>query len=255
MSIRGPRFTGKVAIVTGAGRGVGRQIALDLAAEGARVVLNDIRRASIEAVAEEISGTGGEALPIVADISKSDEVDEMVRQAVEHFGTVDLLVNNAGILQMKQPLETVTNEDWDRMMGVNLNGAFYCMRAVLPIMKEKNYGRIVNVSSSAGRSTSANGGAHYTVSKAAILGLSRHAARENACYNIRINAVAPSSLNTDMALEAVGAEHLEKSKSQIPVGRLGAPGDVSPTVLFLLSDEVGFITGATLDINGGLLMI
>ena len=255
MSIQEPRFTDKVAIVTGAGRGVGRQIALNLVAEGARVVLNDIRGASIEAVAGEISGAGGEALPIVADISKSDEVDEMVRQTVEHFGTVDLLVNNAGILQMKQPLETVTNEDWDRMMGVNLNGAFYCMRAVLPIMKEKNYGRIVNVSSSAGRSTSANGGAHYTVSKAAILGLSRHAARENARYNIRINAVAPSSLNTDMGLEAVGAEHLEKSKSQIPVGRLGAPGDVSPTVLFLLSDEVGFITGATLDINGGLLMI
>lgn len=255
MLIRGSRFTGKVAIVTGAGRGVGRQIALDLSAEGARVVLNDIRRESIEAVAEEISEAGGEALPIPADISNSDAVDEMVKLAAEHFGTVDFLVNNAGILQMKQPLETVSNEDWDRMMGVNLNGAFYCMRAVLPIMKEKNYGRIVNVSSSAGRSTSANGGIHYTVSKAAILGLSRHAARENARYDIRINAVAPSSLNTDMALEAVGAEHLQKSKSQIPVGRLGSPGDVSPAVLFLLSDEVGFITGATLDINGGLLMM
>lgn len=255
MSIQGARFKGKVAVITGAARGVGRQVALELAAEGARVVLNDIRQDSLESVAKEIRDAGGEALPAVADISKSEQVDAMIAKTLEHFGTVDLLVNNAGILQMKQPLETIADEEWDQMLGVNLNGAFYCLRAVLPIMKEKNYGRIVNVSSSAGRSTSANGGAHYTTTKAAILGLSRHAARETARYNIRINAVSPSSLDTDMAVEAVGMEHLEKSKSQIPVGRLGNPHDIAPAILFLLSDEVGFITGATLDINGGLLMM
>lgn len=255
MSTREPRFTGKTAIVTGAARGVGHRIALNLAAEGASVVLNDVRAEAIHTTAGDICAAGGNAIPIAADVSRSDEVDGMVRQAVEHFGTIDLLVNNAGILQMKQPLESISNEDWDRMMSINLTGAFYCMRAVLPVMKAQNYGRIVNVSSSAGRSTSANGGAHYTTSKAAILGLSRHAARENAGYDIRINAVAPSSLNTDMALDAVGVEHLESSKCQIPVGRLGSPEDVSPAVLFLLSDEVGFITGATLDINGGLLMM
>jgi len=219
------------------------------------VALVDIRAENLEAVAAEVAGRSGEAMPVACDISRSDQVNAMVTRVVERFGTVDLLVNNAGILQMKQPLETITDSEWQRMMDVNLNGAFYCLRAVLPIMKAKNYGRIVNVSSSAGRSTSANGGAHYTVSKAAILGLSRHAARECARYNIRINAVAPASLNTDMAVEAVGLEHLEASRSQIPVGRLGTPEDISPAILFLLSDAVGFLTGATLDINGGLLMI
>ena len=253
--MQGARFIGKVGIVTGAARGLGRQVALDLAAEGARVVLVDIRTEGLEAVASQIVAQGGEVLPDTCDISRSDQVNAMVKRAVEQFGTVDLLVNNAGILQMKQPLETITDEEWERMMAINLNGAFYCLRAVLPIMKEKNYGRIVNVSSSAGRSTSANGGAHYTASKAAILGLSRHAARECARYNIRINAVAPASLNTDMAVEAVGWEHLEGSRAQIPVGRLGTPEDISPAILFLLSDAVGFLTGATLDINGGLLMI
>jgi len=253
--VQGARFIGKVGIVTGAARGLGRQVALDLAAEGARVVLVDIRTEGLEAVASQIVAQGGEVLPDTCDISRSDQVNAMVKRAVEQFGTVDLLVNNAGILQMKQPLETITDEEWERMMAINLNGAFYCLRAVLPIMKEKNYGRIVNVSSSAGRSTSANGGAHYTASKAAILGLSRHAARECARYNIRINAVAPASLNTDMAVEAVGWEHLEGSRAQIPVGRLGTPEDISPAILFLLSDAVGFLTGATLDINGGLLMI
>jgi NAD(P)-dependent dehydrogenase (short-subunit alcohol dehydrogenase family) len=251
----GPRFTDRVAVVTGAGRGVGRAIALGLAAEGASVVVNDVRAAQVQAVADEIAASGGRSMSAVADISRSAEVDAMIRQAVDMFGTVDLLVNNAGILQLKVPLETITDEDWARSFGVNLNGAFYCMRAVLPIMKAKHWGRIVNVSSSAGRSTSANGGAHYTASKAALLGLTRHAARENAAYGINVNAVAPASLDTDMAREAAGIEHLERSRASIPVGRLGTPNDVAPAVLFLLSDAASFITGATLDINGGLLMI
>jgi len=255
MSAVEARFAGRVAIVTGAARGVGRQVALDLAAEGACVVLCDIRADGIESVADEIVRLGGDALPLVTDVSRSDEVNRMVAEARAHFGDVDALVNNAGILQLKQPLETITDTEWERMMGVNLNGAFYCLRAVLPIMKERNYGRIVNVSSSAGRSASANGGAHYTAAKAAILGLTRHAARETARYNIRVNAVAPASLDTDMAREAVSAEHLEASQAQIPVGRLGRATDVSPAILFLLSDAVGFTTGATLDINGGLLMM
>jgi NAD(P)-dependent dehydrogenase (short-subunit alcohol dehydrogenase family) len=249
------RFARKVAIVTGAGRGVGQAVAEDLAAEGASLVLVDVRGPQVQTVAEGIAAGGGSVLTITADISRSAEVNEMVRRAVDHFGTVDFLVNNAGILQMKQPLETISDEEWARMFAVNLNGAFYCTRAVLPILKAKRSGRIVNVSSSAGRSTSANGGAHYTASKAAILGLTRHTAREVASFGITVNVVAPASLNTDMALEAVGAEHLARSQALIPVGRLGMPEDVAAAILFLLSDAASFITGATLDINGGLLMI
>ena len=249
------RFARKVAIVTGAGRGVGQAVAEDLAAEGASVVLVDVRGPQAQAVAEGIAAAGGSVLTITADISRSAEVNELVRRAVDHFGTVDFLVNNAGILQMKQPLETITDEEWARMFAVNLNGAFYCTRAVLPILKAKRSGRIVNVSSSAGRSTSANGGAHYTASKAAILGLTRHTAREVASFGITANVVAPASLKTDMALEAAGAEHLARSQALIPVGRLGMPQDVAAAILFLLSDAASFITGATLDINGGLLMI
>lgn len=251
----GPRFSGKVAIVTGAGRGVGRAISQRLAAEGAAVVVNDVRAASIQPVCDGIVDSGGRALAMAADVSRSHEVDEMVRRTAETFGFVDILVNNAGILQLKVPLETITDEEWAQTFGVNLNGAFYCTRAVLPIMKARRTGRIVNVSSSAGRSVSANGGAHYTASKAAILGLTRHTARECAGYGITVNAVAPASLDTEMAREAAGPEHLERSRSLIPVGRLGTAQDVAEAVLFLLSDAATFITGATLDINGGLLMI
>jgi 3-oxoacyl-[acyl-carrier protein] reductase len=191
----------------------------------------------------------------VADVSREEQVNAMVKAAVEHFGTVDILVNNAGILGNTQPLELIPGDEWDRMMAVNVKGVFLCTKAVLPIMQAKRYGKIVNVSSSAGRSTSTFGGAHYTTSKAAILGLTRHTAREAAPYNINVNATAPGSMDTEMVRERASVEHLESERQKIPLRRLGTAQDQASLVAFLCSDEASYIAGATVDINGADLLL
>jgi 3-oxoacyl-[acyl-carrier protein] reductase len=174
---------------------------------------------------------------------------------VGRFGTVDSLVNNAGILRSTTPVESIPLAEWELMMTVNVNGVFLCTKAVLPIMKAKRSGKIVNVSSSAGRSTSTFGGAHYTTSKAAVLGLSRHTAREAAPYNINVNAVAPGSMDTEMVRELATPEHMERERQNIPMRRLGTAQDEANLVAFLCSEESSYITGATIDINGGDLII
>jgi 3-oxoacyl-[acyl-carrier protein] reductase len=249
------RFSDKVAIVTGAGRGMGKATAVTLARDGAAVVVNDVRPELAEAVVKEITSAGGKALAFVADVSKEAEVQAMVDAAVEQFGTVDILVNNAGILRSTTPVETIPLQEWELMMTININGVFLCTKAVLPIMKAKRSGKIVNVSSSAGRSTSTFGGAHYTTSKAAILGLSRHTAREAAPYNININAVAPGRMDTEMVRELATPEHMERERQNIPLRRLGTAQDEANLVAFLCSEESSYITGATIDINGGDLII
>jgi 3-oxoacyl-[acyl-carrier protein] reductase len=249
------RFSGQVAIVTGAGRGMGKATALTLARDGAAIVVNDVRRELAEAVAEEIKAAGGRALVFVADVSNEAEVQAMVDAAVEHFGSVDILVNNAGILRSTTPLEDIPLQEWELMMTINVTGVFLCTRAVLPIMKAKRSGKIVNVSSSAGRSTSTFGGAHYTTSKAAVLGLSRHTAREAAPYNINVNAVAPGSMDTEMVRELATPEHMQSESQKIPLRRLGTAQDEANLVAFLCSEESSYITGATIDINGGDLII
>jgi 3-oxoacyl-[acyl-carrier protein] reductase len=249
------RFSGQVAIVTGAGRGMGKATALTLARDGAAIVVNDVRRELAEAVAEEIKAAGGRALVFVADVSNEAEVQAMVDAAVEHFGSVDILVNNAGILRSTTPLEDIPLQEWELMMTINVTGVFLCTKAVLPIMKAKRSGKIVNVSSSAGRSTSTFGGAHYTTSKAAVLGLSRHTAREAAPYNINVNAVAPGSMDTEMVRELATPEHMQSESQKIPLRRLGTAQDEANLVAFLCSEESSYITGATIDINGGDLII
>jgi 3-oxoacyl-[acyl-carrier protein] reductase len=208
-----------------------------------------------EAVAEEIKAAGGRALVFVADVSNEAEVQAMVDAAVEHFGSVDILVNNAGILRSTTPLEDIPLQEWELMMTINVTGVFLCTKAVLPIMKAKRSGKIVNVSSSAGRSTSTFGGAHYTTSKAAVLGLSRHTAREAAPYNINVNAVAPGSMDTEMVRELATPEHMQSESQKIPLRRLGTAQDEANLVAFLCSEESSYITGATIDINGGDLII
>ena len=249
------RLTGKVAIITGAGRGMGKAVALTLAREGATVVVNDLRPELAMSVAEEIRAEGGKAIAHVADVSDEIQVREMVDVAVERFGTVDILVNNAGILRATRPLETIPLVEWELMMAVNVTGVFLCTKAVLPIMKAKRSGRVVNISSSAGRSTSTFGGVHYTTSKAAVLGLTRHTAREAAPYNINVNAIAPGSMDTEMVREMSTPEQMEQERQNIPLGRLGTAQDEANLVAFLCSEESSYITGATIDINGGDLMI
>lgn len=252
---RGSRFDGKVAIVTGAGRGMGRAVALLLAREGAKVAVNDINGLSAKAVAEEVRLFGAEAIDVPGDVSSAEDVSRAVEETISRFGRIDILVNNAGISSTTRPLETIGDDEWSKVMDVNLKGVFLFMRAVLPHMKTQKSGKIVNVSSSAGRSVSTFCGAHYTASKAGVLGLSRHAALEAAPFNVNVNAVAPGTIDTPMLREDASEERIAEEARNIPLGRVGTEEDEANLVAFLVSEEASFITGATIDINGGDLII
>jgi 3-oxoacyl-[acyl-carrier protein] reductase len=234
---------------------MGRATALTLARDCATVIVNDISRQLAEAVVKEIECAGGHARAYVADISDEAQVQAMIHATIETFDVVDILVNNAGILRVTSPLEDIPLSEWELVMAVNVRGVFLCTKAVLPIMKANRSGKIVNISSSAGRSTSTFGGAHYTTSKAAILALTRHTARESAPYNINVNAVAPGSMDTEMVRELAAPERIERERQNIPLRRLGTAQDEANLVAFLCSEESSYITGATIDINGGDLMI
>ncbi|MCP4679958.1 MAG: SDR family oxidoreductase [Deltaproteobacteria bacterium] len=247
------RSYGKVAIVTGAGRGMGKAIASHLAGVGVKVAVCDINAENASIAADEISSSKGEAIGIAVDVSVFSDVERMVAEVADKLGGVDILVNNAGILYPTK-FEEITPKEWQRTIDVNLTGAFYCCKAVYPIMKENGFGRIVNISSSAGRSTSDLGGAHYTVSKAGMLGLTRHLAKEGG-PEINVNAICPGIIMTEMARTFGTEETLEEIRTHLPLKRLGAPKDVADLVLFLVSDASSYITGETIEIDGGELMI
>lgn len=249
------RFQNKIVIVTGAARGMGKACAVAFAAEGARVALVDINQAELKATAAELESAESEVLSFPCDITHADNVQATIETVVEVWGQADILVNSAGILRTTTPLEEVTEAEWDAVLNVNLKGMFLFCRAVLPAMRQKRYGKIINIASSAGRSTSELGGAHYTVSKTGVLGLTRHIAREYGRYGINAVSVCPGLVDTAMIREQASSEKLEEWRKQIPLGRFAAPHEASGLILFLASDAAAYITGATIDFNGGSLLI
>jgi 3-oxoacyl-[acyl-carrier protein] reductase len=246
------RFQEQVAVITGAARGIGRAIALAFVGEGAKVALVDIDGEAMERVREEIGTRGGQALPIPCDISRSSDVGEMVNRVLRRFGRIDVLVNNAGIIR-RGTIETVTEEDWDRVIAINLKGTFNCCKAVVAPMKKQGGGKIVNVSSISGKMGDITSAPGYGPSKAGGDALMKTLARQLAPYGIRANAVAPHAIETEMSAQW-SEERRREIIAAIPLGRLGRPEDVAQAVLFLASDAASFITGEILDVNGGALM-
>jgi NAD(P)-dependent dehydrogenase (short-subunit alcohol dehydrogenase family) len=247
-------LSGRAALVTGAARGLGRAAALRMLAGGAAVALNVRRAAQAAALREELSPFGDRALVVLGDVADSAAVAAMVAEVVARFGRLDILVNNAAAAYSTR-FEQISEEEWRRAVDVNLTAAFLLIRAALPAMKTNGYGRVVNLSSTAGKSVSTLGGAHYTASKAGLLGLTRAAAKELGPFGITVNAVCPGLIDTELTREHATAESLAAYARSFPVQRLGTPEEVADLIAFLASDAAGYITGASIDINGGDLMI
>ena len=243
------KLKNQVAIVTGSARGIGKAVAFTFIREGAKVALVDVDKERLEAVKNEIQEKGGVALVISADITKSPEVKGMVAQVHRTLGRIDILVNNAGIIR-RGTIETMTEEDWDRVIEVNLKGTFNCCQAVVEIMKRQGRGKIVNVSSIAGKAGDITSAPGYGPSKAAVDALTKTLARQLARYAIHVNAVSPHAIATEMSAQWP-EERRKEIIASIPLGRLGKPEDVAEAVLFLASDSASFITGEILDVNGG----
>ena len=246
------KFAGKVALVTGAARGIGEAIALTLAREGADVVVTDVDLEDAQRVAQEIKGLGRKAKAIQADVSQREAVQRLVSEAVSLFGKIDILVNNAGIIRRGTFLEH-DPQDWEKVLSVNLGGTFNCAKEVVPLMIKQGGGKIINISSVVGRMGDIASAPSYGTSKGAINTFTKSLARELAPYGINVNAVAPHAIETDMSREW-SEEKRRQIVEAIPLKRLGKPEEVAEVVAFLASDGAGFITGQILDVNGGYLM-
>ncbi len=241
----------RVAIVTGASRGIGKSISLALAACGAKIVAVDIDLAATEAMVAELKANGIEAIAVQGNVTLSADAEKMVQAAVEAFGRVDILVNNAGITRDALLLR-MKDEDWDAVLNVNLKGAFLCSRAAAKVMSKQRYGRIINIASVVGQMGNA-GQANYCASKAGLMGLTRSNARELARRNVTVNAVAPGFIATDMT-DALPEKTREELAAQIPLERLGSADDIAHAVVFLAQEKSGYITGQVLAVNGGMYM-
>jgi 3-oxoacyl-[acyl-carrier protein] reductase len=243
------RLNGRVAIVTGAGQGIGQGVALCLARAGARIVVNDTAQDRIAQTVTAIEALGTQALGVQANVTQASEVERLVQETLSRFGKIDILVNNAGVVVVKSITEQ-TEADWDTVLNVNLKGVFLCCHRVVREMIKQQQGAIVNIASIAAF--------HYTVphipyaaSKAGVVALTRDLAYEVARHHIRVNAIAPGPIETPMMSSALTPQQKEGYAKQVPLGRLGQPHDIGNAAVFLVSDEASFITGTTLPVSGG----
>lgn len=244
-------LSGRVAIVTGGTRGIGRAIVGGLAADGAAVVLTGRDPVRVAETARELEAAGAQALGIVAEMGRGEDVQRVVAETQERFGRIDVLVNNAGITR-DGLLIRMKDSDWDEVLGVNLRAAFQAMRAAARIMARQRSGRVINITSTAGAMGTA-GQANYSAAKAGLIGLTKSAARELAHWGILVNAVAPGLIETDMTA-GLGSEIRETYLAQVPLRRMGSAGEVAAVVRFLASDGAAYITGQVIHVNGGLYM-
>jgi 3-oxoacyl-[acyl-carrier protein] reductase len=242
------RFSNKVVIVTGAAHGIGRAIARRFAEEGAHAVVNDVNPAGVEAVVQEITADGGSALAGVADVSKKSEVDALFNAVLARFGTVDVLVNNAGLIDVERHFLEGDEVWWDRVLAVNLKGVFLCSLRAAHVMARKRRGVIINMSSG-GATHSHRGMAAYDASKGGIEALTRAMALDLAPYGIRVNALIPGSIDT----QGLAPEIKRERGQTIPLGRVGEPEELAGPAAFLASDDASYITGHTFAVDGGLL--
>lgn len=248
----GPRFVGKVAVITGAGQGIGRQIASDLADEGATVIICDINSAYIDEAIADITARGGKAFPGPCDVSDRAQIDKLVAGVVAAHSHLDILVNNAGIL-VPATIEETTDQIIDKTIDINLKAVLWTIRAVTPVMKKARYGRIVNISSITGKNGDNTSTFAYGATKGAVMSLTRSVARQLGPFGVTCNAVAPHAIMTKMMTYWDEAKK-KNASDKIPVRRLGTPSDVARAVLYLAADEASFVNGEVLNINGGYYM-
>jgi 3-oxoacyl-[acyl-carrier protein] reductase len=246
------RLKGQVAIVTGAAQGIGQAISAALSQEGARLVVSDIQEDAAIAAAKQLTATGQEAIAIAVNVADEASVKAMVEKVLSSWGKIDILVNNAGITR-DALLIRMKESDWDAVLDINLKGVFHCTKAVLSSMSKQRSGKIVNIASIVGVMGNA-GQANYVASKAAVIGLTKTTAREYASRGLTVNAVAPGFIETAMTA-ALSQDIRQRLMDQIPLGRLGTSQDVANAVLFLVSDQAGYMTGQVLHVNGGMLMV
>jgi len=245
----------RTALITGSAAGIGYACARLFSSQGARVILVDINEEGLKKVSDEIIATGGDAFPIKADLTDEEDVIGLYKAVLDKLGKLDILINNAGG-GLPTDIFDITSEEWDGVIRLNLTSVFFMSQKAAQIFKAQGHGVIVNLSSIAGRSTSVTAGCHYTSAKAGILGLTRHLARQLASYNVRVNAVCPGVINSERLIKRMKEKGtMQKIEQALPLGRIGDVYEVASCCLFLASDLASYITGESLDVNGGALMI